>query len=586
MCVVCRLTVVAALFFIGVHSVDARHHGGGDRGDINPGDMRPPPGAGHPPNPSEPPPPNPYALEVIEELLEEGVFSDEAVILIEHLLLTIEEREEVGEPDLEESERATAKEEIANIFEGLIEDIPNRAKNYFRTVIDEYRRGSRGDAHRAEHQRQMEEQQGQQAGQEDKRRPEEEDDDGGKNDDKGKKAGSGDEAGDEGGFSDEHYEAALRFSHEVFQVLYPTGKAILNEEIGAAGLKKWGVDPTSAESVLKGLALAIHEVGHGLDGELKREGGRENYYLVAATPDGSLIEFDPPGLTTPNSSDYIEGISRSAILLDTQNYKRPPDGCADCTLSPHSGDGEWGSDDSYSGLYLNGAPEEGVITHYKEGFSAYDPGFTVSSNSSFDSGDQGYGMLFEETVQYAHSLGWLYLTHDPDAGGSSSGKDAMLLYLWWNQRYLKLIREEYPDEHAFFVEHWAEAFLTVWGQAWRYLDTPTLNYNEDKYDDLLELVTDDLMLGEVQYVRELYEGGSGSELADASLHSDPDGNTWAGPQLSGPPLIVDSGSTDGDYYATMPEGWFEPEDRPDITEFVEKYDARLSLEEGGYGNTD
>jgi hypothetical protein len=50
-------------------------------------------------------------------------------------------------------------------------------------------------------------------------------------------------------------------------------------------------------------------------------------------------------------------------------------------------------------------------------------------------------------------------------------------------------------------------------------------------------------------------------------------------------LIVDSGSVDGDYFDTMPEGFFEPEDRPDITEFVGKYDARLSVEDGGYGNT-
>ena len=609
MTVFCKLAAIAGLFFIGLNSVDARHHEGGNRGDEggnrgdgNHGDMRRFPMGDHSQTGLGPPAPNPQAREIIEELLEEGAFSDEAVILIEHLLLSIEERQEVGEPDLNEFENfdarfrcgfrestdcvirwATATEEVANIFEELADGPYSAvyapgARNYFRMVLDEYRRASRRLALRAEHQRRMEEQ----PEQDGNRRPEEEEED----DSRGKKAGSGDEAGDGGGFSDEHYEAALRFCHEIFQVLYPTGKAILNEEIGAAGLKQWNVDPTSAESILKGLALAIHEVGHGLNGELKREGGRENYYLVAATPDGSLIEFDPPGLTTPNSSDYFQGISRSAILLDTQNHKRPPDGCDGCILSPHNGDGEWGSDGTYSDLYLNGAPEEGVITHWKEGFSAYDPGFTVSSNSSFDSGDQGYGMLFEETVQYAHSLAWLYLTHDPDAGGSSSGKDAMLLYLWWNQRYLKLIREEYPNEHAFFVKHWAEAFLTVWGQAWRYLDTPTLNYNEDKYDDLLELVTDDLMLGEVQYVRELYEGGSGSELADASLHSDPDGNTWAGPQLSGPPLIVDSGSTDGDYYATMPEGWFEPEDRPDITEFVEKYDARLSLEEGGYGNTD
>ena len=35
MSVVCRLTVVAALFFIGVDSVAARHHEGDNRGDNN-----------------------------------------------------------------------------------------------------------------------------------------------------------------------------------------------------------------------------------------------------------------------------------------------------------------------------------------------------------------------------------------------------------------------------------------------------------------------------------------------------------------------------------------------------------------------
>jgi len=545
--------------------------------------VRPPPMGDDSQIGSWPAPPNPHARAIIEELLEEGAFSDEAVIVIEHLLLSIEERQAVGEPDLNEFEWATATEEVANIFEEQIEEnIPNRAINYFRMVVDEYRRASQQDARREEFQRPMEEQ----AQQEDQERREEEDED----EDVAEEAGGG------GGFSDEHYEAALLFCHDVFQVLYPTAKAILNDGIaddgrthGATGLKEFMVDPTSAESILGNLTLAIHEVGHALDGELKRTDGRENYFLVAAEPSGALIEFAPPGLTTPNSSDYFQGISRSAILLDTQNYKRPPDGCDGCILSPHEGHGEWGSDGSYSNLYLIGAPEEGVITHYKEGFSAYDPGFTASSNNNFDSGDQGYGMLFEETVQYSHSLAWMYYTHDPDNRASTSGKHGMLQWLWWNQRYLKLIREEYPDEHAFFVEHWAEAFLTVWGQAWRYLDTPTMAYQEEAYDYLLELVTDDLMLGEVQYVREMYGGGAytrGSELADASLNSDPDGNTWAGSQLSGPPLIVESGSIDGDYYTTMPEGFLEPEDFPDLTEYIEKYDARLSLEEGGYGNTD
>ena len=41
------------------------------------------------------------------------------------------------------------------------------------------------------------------------------------------------------------------------------------------------------------------------------------------------------------------------------------------------------------------------------------------------------------------------------------------------------------------------------------------------------------MLGEVQYVRELAAGGAysrGHDLTDASLNTDPDGNTWTGPQ--------------------------------------------------------
>ena len=161
---------------------------------------------------------------------------------------------------------------------------------------------------------------------------------------------------------------------------------------------------------------------------------------ISRYKDGTILDFDPPGLTTPNNSDYFQGISRSAILLDSQNYKRPPEDCDECILSPHQGDGEWGSDGSYSSLYLTGAPESGIITHYKEGFPTYDSGFfTVSSDNSFDSGDQGYGMLFEETVQYSHSLAWKYCVDDIERE-RGSGKHGMLQWLWWNERYLKLVQ--------------------------------------------------------------------------------------------------------------------------------------------------
>ena len=113
------------------------------------------------------------------------------------------------------------------------------------------------------------------------------------------------------------------------------------------------------------------------------------------------------------------------------------------------------------------------------------------------------------------------------------------------------------------------------GKVWHYLDTPSLRYMASEYDDLLELVTDDLMLGEVQYVRELYHGGDyqrGSELTASTLNTDPDGIAWEGPILSGVPLIVDSESLDGIYFTTMPEGFTEvDEDRQGLADISALY---------------
>ena len=423
------------------------------------------------------------------------------------------------------------------------------------------------------------------------------------------KGDAGENASDDGAAAtDEDFEVALLFVRDILNARFPTFNAILNDENGAAVMKKWMVDPTSAESILGGILLAGHEGGHGYNGSMARvtlDDGRgcDKFYLIDVlvkpytTSWGNLEAGDwldptPCGLTYPNSTDYVPGISRSTILLDSQNYKRPPEGCKNCILSPHDGEGEWGSDGSYSSLYLTDAPAEGKITHYKEGFPGFDPSFTVPANDSFDSGDQAFGMLFEETVQYVNSLAWAYSRHDFDGGSKGSQKTAVLLWFWWNERYLKLTRENYPEEHAHWVEHWAEPFLWVWAKGWRYLDTPSLPY-QDSWDELLELVTDDLMLGEIQYVRERYHGDAykrGSELTDSTLSTDPDGITWEGPTLSGVPLIVDSESVDGIYFATMPGG-FTPVDSDrqglaDISEYIDKYNARLSVADGGYGNTE
>ena len=413
------------------------------------------------------------------------------------------------------------------------------------------------------------------------------------------------------GPSDADYNAALLFIRDILDVRFPTGKVILNEEEGAAVIKQWGMDITSAESIVPDILLSIHEGGHMYNQSLKRtelpdgRGCDTYYYLTLLTKPfttswgelkaGDKLDFAPCGLTYPNSTesdDDVSGISRSTILLDTQNYKRPPKNCSNCPLSQEDGEGDWGYDDTYAGLYLPGAPEEGKITHYKEGFPGFDPSFTLPTNVSSKGGDQAYGMLFEETLQYVNSLAVRYSYHDYTDTGSGAGsqKTAVLLWFWWNERYLKLTREYYPEEYEQFIEHYAEPFLYVWGKGWRYLETPSLNSNT-KWDHLLELVTDDLMLGEIQHVRERYHGDvyqRGSELS-AIMNTDPDGTTWGGPALSGPPLIVDSKSADGRYFEAMPGGFTvvneNREGFTDISEYIDKYNARSSVNFGGYGNT-
>ena len=150
----CNLVALFGIFCFGLSSVDARHHeGGGNRGDGNHGDMgRPPRGDQSQMKVSQTPPPNPKVLDIIEGLLQEGAFSDEAVILIEHLLLTLEERQEAGKPDISESERVAVAEEISGML--LEGKIPNRAKNYFRMVLDDLRRAGQRGRREAERQRQ------------------------------------------------------------------------------------------------------------------------------------------------------------------------------------------------------------------------------------------------------------------------------------------------------------------------------------------------------------------------------------------------------------------------------------------------
>ena len=85
-----------------------------------------------------PPSPPPSLADMIEEALAEGELSDTASLMLGHLLMTPEAREEAGEPEFDEEEMENAEEEIAQFFEDLLDDdgIDNEAEGYINMMLE------------------------------------------------------------------------------------------------------------------------------------------------------------------------------------------------------------------------------------------------------------------------------------------------------------------------------------------------------------------------------------------------------------------------------------------------------------------
>ncbi|MEE2726289.1 MAG: hypothetical protein VX792_04385 [Candidatus Latescibacterota bacterium] len=106
-------------------------------------DHMPPPhdGEHHAPPPHDgehmgPPTPPPAVAEIIEDVLAEGELSETAEAMLEFLLLTPAEREYSDEPDFTEEDELNAKEEIEEIFKGLLEDdISEEVNDYLNMMI-------------------------------------------------------------------------------------------------------------------------------------------------------------------------------------------------------------------------------------------------------------------------------------------------------------------------------------------------------------------------------------------------------------------------------------------------------------------
>ena len=221
---------------------------------------------------------------------------------------------------------------------------------------------------------------------------------------------------------------------------------------------------SSGEKIISQASTLVHECGHFLD--LATGGwGDSGYHFTQ-----DLLFVCPDGSTPDNGGGKT--FSRSLINTDEFSDLHPP-----CTL--YSGN----DCDSYAYIYLNGNPND----------------------SQFDSGDQGFNMLHEETLQYVHSLATGYTFNDYYSG-SVSERDGILTFLWYTMRYLRMARLEYPQTYTLLSQNdcWRELTLSTWGRAWLYLDA-TESYNQLGINDTFieTLVREPVLLDEIQRLRDI-----------------------------------------------------------------------------------
>ncbi|MSP93173.1 MAG: hypothetical protein EXR79_15465 [Myxococcales bacterium] len=217
-----------------------------------------------------------------------------------------------------------------------------------------------------------------------------------------------------------------QFVLDLLAARYPTGKHLVEGGLTQQDCIAVFLQPqqkASASGVVTGLSTVVHECGHMFD---FKKGGFS----------GSAFVFTPSlTLTCPGAAHQGNNptFARSLIKSDEFYALRPA-----CPKQGANGC------DIYANVYLSGDPKD----------------------AKFESGDQGFNTVLEETVQYVNSLatGYAYADH---VAGNISERDGILTFLWYVERYLRMARLQFPAQHKFLVgnECWRKAILTTWGRA-------------------------------------------------------------------------------------------------------------------------
>ncbi len=225
-------------------------------------------------------------------------------------------------------------------------------------------------------------------------------------------------------------------------------------------------DTSSASQVDGQLSTLVHECGHFYDNDLS--GFSDNVYVINDSP----LQLSCSGGDATDRGGMT--FARSRIVNDSYQSARPPCG------------GSGSNCDFYADIYLDGDPD----------------------NGTFEGGDQGFNLLFEETVQYVNSLATSYaFTNELNTGGRSSQRDGILTFLWYVERYLRMARLDYPAAYQHLLTGdggcWRRAILTVWGRAFLYLQaTEGMSHLGIADAQLMSFVMTPELLEEIQRLRD------------------------------------------------------------------------------------